>query len=79
MSAPRHFVSRRAVTLREPPDLVVQADWSFKVLGDKVAQLEALGIPVLVLDYNAQEPAKELADLYAGRVADIQRRVGAAG
>ena len=80
------------------PDLVVMAEWSFKVLGDKVAQLEALGIPVLVVDYNAQEPARhiastlalgaatgnaaraqELADLYASRIADIQRRAASAG
>ena len=50
---------RKAHELR--PDLVVMAEWSFKVLGDKVAQLEALGIPVLVVDYNAQEPARHIA------------------
>jgi ABC-type Fe3+-hydroxamate transport system substrate-binding protein len=89
------FSLEKVISLR--PDLVILADWSFSVLGQAVAQMQALGIPVLVIDYNAQTVARhvastlamgaatgntprarELAALYAGRVADIQRRVAQA-
>ncbi len=51
------------------PDLVIMAQWSFAVLGQAVTQLEALGIPVLVIDYNAQEPAKHAASTIALGIA----------
>ncbi len=47
------------------PDLVVLAEWSFQALGDQVRQLEALGIPVMVIDYNAQIPARHVASTLA--------------
>ena len=47
------------------PDLVVLAEWSFSVLAQQVAQLEAAGIPVLVIDYNAEIPARHVASTLA--------------
>ena len=86
------FSLEKVLALR--PDLVILADWSFALLGEQVRQLEALGIPVLCLDYNAQVPERHiastialglatgnaerghaLAELYAGKLADIRRRV----
>ena len=86
------FSMETVLSLR--PDLVILADWSFKLLSEQVKQLEALGIPVLVIDYNAQEPERHvastialglatgnaergraLAELYAGKLADIRRRI----
>ena len=42
------FSLERVLSLR--PDLVIMAEWSFKVLAEQVRQLEALGIPVMVID-----------------------------
>lgn len=36
------------------PDLIMLADWQFKALGSDVERLENAGIPVVVVDYNAQ-------------------------
>ncbi|REG83801.1 ABC transporter substrate-binding protein [Marinomonas pollencensis] len=36
------------------PDIIMLADWQFKGLGADISRLEAAGIPVLVVDYNAQ-------------------------
>jgi ABC-type Fe3+-hydroxamate transport system substrate-binding protein len=57
------FSLEKVLALR--PDLVILAEWSFSVLGDQVKQLEALGIPVLVIDYNAQIPARHIASTIA--------------
>ncbi len=61
------FSLERVLSLR--PDLVVLAEWSFSVLQPQVAQLEALGIPVLVIDYNAQIPARHAASTIALGIA----------
>jgi ABC-type Fe3+-hydroxamate transport system substrate-binding protein len=57
------FSLEKVLSLR--PDLVILAEWSFQVLGEQVRQLEALGIPVLVIDYNAQIPARHVASTIA--------------
>ncbi len=36
------------------PDLAILAGWQVDALGEGVAQLEAAGIPVVAIDYNAQ-------------------------
>lgn len=36
------------------PDLIMLADWQYKALSNEVTRLEEMGIPVLVVDYNAQ-------------------------
>ncbi len=57
------FSLEKVLALR--PDLVILAEWSFQSLGDQVRQLEALGIPVLVIDYNAEIPARHVASTLA--------------
>jgi len=47
------------------PDLVILPDWSFTTLKEQVAKLEALGIPILVIDYNAQIPERHAASTRA--------------
>ncbi|CAH2601762.1 ABC transporter substrate-binding protein [Rhodovastum atsumiense] len=67
------FSLERVLSLR--PDLVILPAWSYGVLGEQVAQLEALGIPVMVIDYNAQEPARHAASTIAlGIVAGSEER-----
>jgi ABC-type Fe3+-hydroxamate transport system substrate-binding protein len=43
------------------PDVALLAGWQFDALGEGVAQLEAAGIPVVVVDYNAQTLDAHLA------------------
>jgi iron complex transport system substrate-binding protein len=57
------FSLEKVLSLR--PDLVIMAEWSFQSLGDQVRQLEALGIPVLAIDYNAEIPARHVASTLA--------------
>ena len=57
------FSLEKVLSLR--PDLVVMAEWSFGQLAEPVHQLEALGIPVLVIDYNAEIPARHVASTIA--------------
>lgn len=61
------FSMERVLALR--PDLVIMPEWSFGVLGQQVRQLEALGVPVLVIDYNAQAPERHVAGTVAMGVA----------
>ena len=42
------------------PDLAILAAWQFDALGESVAALEQAGIPVVVIDYNAQTLEKHL-------------------
>ena len=42
------------------PDLVILSAWSFDALGEAVKQMETAGIPVVVLDYNAQTVEKHV-------------------
>ncbi|HYZ64801.1 MAG TPA: ABC transporter substrate-binding protein [Acetobacteraceae bacterium] len=53
------FSMEKVLSLR--PDLVILAEWSFSVLRPQVEQLEALGIPVMVIDYNAEIPERHVA------------------
>lgn len=43
------------------PDVALLAGWQFDALGEGVAQLESAGIPVVVVDYNAQTLEAHLA------------------
>jgi ABC-type Fe3+-hydroxamate transport system substrate-binding protein len=65
------FSLEKVLALR--PDLVVMAEWSFTSLPEAVRQLEALGIPVLVIDYNAEIPARHIASTLALGVATGQQ------
>ncbi|MCD2175563.1 ABC transporter substrate-binding protein [Rhizobium sp. C4] len=52
------FSVEKAISAR--PDLVILAAWQFKALGEAVKQFEAAGVPVVVIDYNAQTLDKHL-------------------
>lgn len=52
------FSIEKAISAR--PDLVLLAAWQFKSLGETVKQFEAAGVPVVVIDYNAQTLEKHL-------------------
>ncbi|WP_145106736.1 ABC transporter substrate-binding protein [Cereibacter sediminicola] len=43
------------------PDLAILATWQFDALGEGVQQIEAAGIPVVAIDYNAQTVATHVA------------------
>lgn len=43
------------------PDLVILADWQYKALGLDADRLEEEGIPVVVVDYNAQTVERHVA------------------
>jgi ABC-type Fe3+-hydroxamate transport system substrate-binding protein len=47
------------------PDLVTLPEWAFTVLQDQVRQIETLGIPVMVIDYNAEVPERHVASTLA--------------
>ncbi|MDO4906151.1 MAG: ABC transporter substrate-binding protein [Lautropia sp.] len=47
------------------PDLLILGAWNYDALGEAVEQIEAAGIPVLVLDYNAQTVEKHVASTLA--------------
>lgn len=53
------FSIEKALATR--PDVVILADWQYKALGPDLARLERAGIPVVVVDYNAQTLQRHLA------------------
>ena len=57
------FSLERLISLR--PDLVILPEWAFTVLQDQVRQMETLGIPVMVIDYNAEIPERHVASTLA--------------
>jgi ABC-type Fe3+-hydroxamate transport system substrate-binding protein len=57
------FSLERLISLR--PDFVTLPEWAFSVLQDQVRQIEALGIPVMVIDYNAEIPERHVASTLA--------------
>lgn len=57
------FSIEKVIALR--PDVLLLSDWGYQVLKPQVAQLESLGIPTVVIDYNAQIPARHLASTRA--------------
>jgi iron complex transport system substrate-binding protein len=61
------FSLEKVLSLR--PDLVIMAAWSFSSLTQQVQQLEALGIPVMVIDYNAEFPERHVASTIAMGIA----------
>ncbi|MDH6267119.1 iron complex transport system substrate-binding protein [Rhizobium sp. SG_E_25_P2] len=47
------------------PDLLILAAWSYDTLGEGVQQIESAGIPIVVLDYNAQTVEKHVTSTLA--------------
>lgn len=57
------------------PDLVILAAWSYDALGEGTKQIEAAGIPIVTLDYNAQTVAKHvLSTEVLGKVMGAEDR-----
>ena len=52
------FSVEKVIALR--PDLLLLADWQYKGLGTDIERIEQAGIPVLVVDYNAQTLERHL-------------------
>jgi ABC-type Fe3+-hydroxamate transport system substrate-binding protein len=70
------FSMERLLSLR--PDLVVLGYWSFVALPEQIKQMEALGIPVMVVDYNAEIPERHVASTLAlGIATDNEERARA--
>jgi len=78
------FVVEKVLATR--PDVVVLADWQFKALASEISRLEAAGIPVVVVDFNAQTLERHLDSIRvlgqltgetarAQRIADEYRQV----
>ena len=57
------FSIEKVISLK--PDLVVMAAWAWSALGETTKQFETAGIPVVVLDYNAQTLEKHVASTLA--------------
>lgn len=67
------FSIEAAVAAR--PDLAILAAWQYRALGAGVAKLEAAGVPVAVIDYNAQTLERHVAStLLIGRLMGTEDR-----
>ncbi len=53
------FSAEKIIALK--PDVVFMAEWTFSALANARQQIEAAGIPVVVIDYNAQLLERHLA------------------
>ncbi|MCA3625927.1 MAG: ABC transporter substrate-binding protein [Methylobacterium sp.] len=57
------------------PDVVLMSEWGFSTAKTRMAQIEAAGIPIVVIDYNAQSLERHLASTRAlGLVMDRKSR-----
>lgn len=57
------------------PDVFLVADWTFKSLKESATKIEAAGIPIVVIDYNAQLLERHLASTRAlGKVMGAEAR-----
>jgi ABC-type Fe3+-hydroxamate transport system substrate-binding protein len=54
-----NFSAEKVIALK--PDVILMADWSFQALKTAGEQLKAAGIPIVVIDYNAQTLERHLA------------------
>lgn len=57
------------------PDLLLLTVWQYQALPDEIARLEKAGVPVLVIDYNAQTLERHVAStLLLGEITGQQAR-----
>ena len=67
------FAAEKVIAAR--PDVVIVAEWSYRGATAQMAQIEAAGIPVIVIDYNAQDVGRHLASTRAiGKVMGTEAR-----
>lgn len=68
-----NFSVEKVIALK--PDVLLLAAWTFDSLKDTKAQLDAAGIPIVVIDYNAQMLDRHLASTRAlGKVMGATER-----
>lgn len=67
------FSAEKVIALK--PDVLFVAEWTYKALQTAREQIEAAGIPIVVIDYNAQLLERHMASTRAiGRVMGTQAR-----
>lgn len=72
----KSFSVERTLSLR--PDLLIVHEWGFRSMAPLMEQIQAAGVPILVIDYNAQDPARHVASTLAvGAVLDRMDRAHA--
>lgn len=60
------------------PDVALFAAWQYEALGDVAGRIEAAGIPIVVLDYNAQTVEKHVqSTLLLGQIMKADERARA--
>jgi iron complex transport system substrate-binding protein len=52
------FATEKVIELK--PDVLILADWQYAGLGSDIDQIKAAGIPIVVVDYNAQTLERHL-------------------
>lgn len=67
------FSAEKVIAAR--PDVLFMAEWGYNGAKVKVQQIEAAGIPVIVIDYNAQEVSRHVASTRAlGKIMGQEAR-----
>lgn len=67
------FSAEKVIGLK--PDVLLMSEWAYKALTTARDQIEGAGIPIVVIDYNAQELERHLASTRAiGRVMGAEER-----
>ncbi len=57
------FSMEKVIALR--PDVLLLSQWGYEALKDQMGQLDAVGIPYVIIDYNAQVPGQHMASTRA--------------
>ena len=67
------FSAEKLIALK--PDVFLLADWMYTALGSERERIEAAGIPIVVIDYNAQVLERHLASTRAlGKITGSEER-----
>lgn len=70
------FASEKVIAAR--PDVVLMSEWGFSSMKTQMEQISAAGIPIVVIDYNAQDLGRHLASTRAiGQVMGKEARAEA--
>ncbi len=72
-TADNNFSAEKVIALK--PDVLILAQWAYVAMPTQRAQIEAAGIPIVVIDYTAQTLEKHLASTRAiGKVMGTEAR-----
>lgn len=67
------FSAEKVIGLK--PDVLLMSEWGYKALATQMQQIEGAGIPVVIIDYNAQLLERHLASTRAlGKVMGTEAR-----